>query len=92
MTLQKTKQMKTKISPTTRTQEKILEYLDQERNLVSVNHISKTLGIDWYSAKASIEFLHKLGIVELFPSNTESLLIRIKREDKNGVTTTPTAN
>lgn len=72
-------------NPTTRTHEKILEYLRTEKNLVSTNHISKKLNLGWYAVNASVDFLAKLDVLEVFPSNNEGYFFRLKnREVKNG--------
>jgi predicted transcriptional regulator len=80
--------MEKQISSNLRTTEKILKFLKQEKNLVSINHISEKLNINWYSVRASVEFLEKLNALETFPSNTDSVLIRIKKNECKNATAT----
>lgn len=79
--------MKTKTNPTTRTHEKILEFLRRNPDrLYTINFISERLGFNWFSVSSSIDFLSSLGVIEVHNSNGQTKLVRLKKEVKNGIT------
>ena len=73
-----------KSNPTVETQNKILEAVRNSARPISITSLSKLAGTSYYQTRSSINFLYKLGIVDLIVSSGNSkFVILIKKEVKN---------
>lgn len=72
-------QSKNKHNPTTETQERVISFLKEKENLVSVNYIASHTGMNWYAVKGAVEFLSKYGLISCRYSNSNQLLVQLKQ-------------
>lgn len=74
-----------KANPTVKTQEEIIEILEKKNVPMSVSTLAKEAGKTIYQAKASIEFLEKMGIIEKVVSSGNTTLVIMKAgEEESG--------
>ncbi len=70
-----------KANPTMKVQEKILEVIEKSKNPISITSISKLSKTSFYQTKVSIDFLYRLGILDLIISSGNSTFVILKKQN-----------
>jgi hypothetical protein len=70
-----------KANPTMKVQEKILEVIENSKNPISITSISKLSKTSYYQTKVSIDFLYRLGVLDLIISSGNSTFVILKKQD-----------
>jgi len=70
-----------KANPTMKVQEKILEVIGKSKNPISITSISKLSKTSFYQTKVSIDFLYRLGILDLIISSGNSTFVILKKQN-----------
>lgn len=75
----------TKANPTIETQEKIIKVIQEAEMPISITSVSKLSKTSFYQTKTSIDFLHKLGVIDLIISSGNSTFVILKKiGEQNG--------
>lgn len=70
-----------KANPTMKVQEKILEVVENSKNPISITSLAKLSKTSFYQTKVSIDFLYRLGIVDLIISSGNSTFVILKKQN-----------
>jgi len=67
-----------KANPTMKVQEKILKVIELSKNPISITAVSKLSKTSFYQTKVSIDYLYRLGVLELIISSGNSTFVILK--------------
>jgi len=70
-----------KANPTMKVQEKILGVVENSKNPISITSLAKLSKTSFYQTKVSIDFLYRLGIVDLIISSGNSTFVILKKQN-----------
>lgn len=74
-----------KANPTMKVQEKILGVVENSKNPISITSLAKLSKTSFYQTKVSIDFLYRLGIVDLIISSGNSTFVILKKQNCEGL-------
>jgi len=79
------KEEEEKANPTMETQKKVIEVLKNLEKPISITSLSKLAKTSFYQTRTSVEFLHRLQVIELIVSSGNTTFVILnKKEVKNG--------